>query len=83
MARQVRVLPHVLQYEREDNLTRVKRCTARDDRGRICFAFTFACVVDKNPKTPKLSPIADDTITRGNIGSPVSLVYSCGITGTF
>ena len=28
--------------------------------------------------TPKLSPMADDAITRGGIGSLVSLVYICG-----
>ena len=56
---------HVLRYEREEN------------RKRICIAFAFACVVDKNPKTPKLSPIADNAITRGGLGSLVSLVYIC------
>ena len=64
---------HVLQSEHEDK--RVKRCVAHEDRERICFAFAFACVVGKNPKTPKLSPMADDTITRGGIGSFISLVY--------
>ena len=44
----------------------------------ICFAFAFVCVLGKNPKTPKLRPIADDAITRGDIGSLVSLVYICG-----
>ena len=51
-----------------------KRCTVREDRGRICFAFVFACVVGKNPKTPNLSPMADNAITRGGIqclGSPL------------
>ena len=35
-------------------------------RAKIVNAFVciFACVVGTNPKTPKLSPIADDTITR-------------------
>ena len=32
-------------------------------------------VVGKNLKTPKLSPMADDAITWGGIGSLVSLVY--------
>ena len=41
----------------------VKRCMAHEDRGRICFACVFACVIDKNPKTPNLSPMADDAIT--------------------
>ena len=31
----------------------------------------------KNPKTPELSPIADDVIAWGSIGSLVSLVYIC------
>ena len=30
--------------------------TVREDHERICFAFIFACVVGKNPKTPKSSP---------------------------
>ena len=29
-------------------------------------------------KDPKLSPMADDAITQGGIGSLVSLVYICG-----
>ena len=45
-----------------------------EDRERICFAFVFACVVGKNLKTPKLSPLADDAITRGSIGISVSTV---------
>ena len=45
------------------------------DCERICFTFTFVHVVHKNLKTPKLSPIADDAITCGDIGSLVSLVY--------
>ena len=51
---------------------------ALEDRERICFAFDFACVVGKNPKPPKLSSMADDAITRGSIGSLVSLMYICG-----
>ena len=35
------------------------------ERERICFAFTFACVVVKNRKILKLIPMADDAITRG------------------
>ena len=50
-----------------------------EDCKRICFAFAFACVVGKNPKTPKLSPMADYAITRGGIGSLVSLVYICDV----
>ena len=38
---------------------------ARKDYERICFAFIFVRVVGK---TPKLSSIADDAITRGSIG---------------
>ena len=51
---------------------------AREDRERICFVFAFACVVGKNPKTAKLSPMADDAITRGGVGSLVSPLYICG-----
>ena len=54
--------------------TRVQLRTARKDRGRIGFAFVFACVVGKNPKTPDLKPMADDAITLGGIrglGSPL------------
>ena len=40
-----------------------------------CFAFAFERVVGKSQKTPKLSPMADDVITRGGIGCLVSLVY--------
>ena len=52
---------------------------ASEDRGRICFACAFACVVGKNPKTPNLSSMADDAITRGGIGGPGSLVYIYGV----
>ena len=56
-----------------------KSRTAREDRKRIfCFAFSFTCVVRKNPKTPKMSPMADDAITRGGKGSLVSPLYICG-----
>ena len=48
-----------------------------EDRERICFEFAFACVVGKNPKTTKLSPMAEDAIAQGGIGSLVSLVYIC------
>ena len=40
----------------------------REDCEHICFAIIFACVVGKNPKTPKLSPVADNAIARGGIG---------------
>ena len=55
--------------------TCLKRCAAQEDCEHICFA--IACVVGKNPKTPKLRLIADDAITRGGLGSLVSLVYIC------
>ena len=41
------------------------------------FCVHFACVVGKKPTT-KLSPMADDPITRGGIGGLVSLVFICG-----
>ena len=62
--------------------THVKRCASHEDREHICFAFAFACVVGKNLKTPKLSPMADNAITQGGIiGNLVSLVYMyiCGL----
>ena len=51
---------------------------AREDRGQICFAFVFACVVDQNPKTPNLSPVADNAITQGSIQGLGSPSYICG-----
>ena len=50
-----------------------------DDSEPVGFAFVFACVVGKNPKTPKLSPMADDAITRGGIGSLGYLMYICAV----
>ena len=47
------------------------------DHGCIGFAFAFECVIAKNLKTPKLSPMADSAITRGGIGGLGSLVYIC------
>ena len=47
---------------------------AHEDRGCICFA----CVVGKKPKTPNLSPMADDAITRGGIRGLGSPLYICG-----
>ena len=52
---------------------------APEDRGRICFAYVFACVIDK-PQRPPMSPMADDVITQGGIGGLKSLVYICGAT---
>ena len=48
-----------------------------EDHDCICFALSLWCVVGKNPKTPKLSPVADYmyAITRGDIGGLESLVY--------
>ena len=61
----------------------VKSRRAREDHELFCFGFSFlfsfACVVGKILKTPKLSPMADDAITRGGIGSLISLVYICGL----
>ena len=58
--------------------TRVKCCAVREDRESISVEVASACVVGKNKKTPKLSPMADDAIKRGGIGCLVSLVYICG-----
>ena len=58
---------------REDK-TCVKCRMESKDRGHI----GLACVVGKNPKTPKFSSMADDDITRGSIGGLGSLVYICG-----
>ena len=68
---------------REDK-TRMKCCVAHEDRERICFAFAFVYVIGKNPKTFKLSPMADNAITQDVIGSLVSLVYViCGSDSTY
>ena len=60
---------HLLQSEREDK-TRGKHCMGHEDRGRI----GFACMFNKNPI---LSPMADNTIIRGNMGGLGSLVFIC------
>ena len=70
---------HVLQYEHEDKHAS-KRCAVRKDHECICFAFACAYEVHENLKIPKLSPMADNTITQGGIGSLVCLVYICGYT---
>ena len=54
----------------------LKRCTAREGCGRI----HFVCVVVKNQKTPNLSPMVDDAITRGGIRSLGSPVYIYGLS---
>ena len=42
----------------------------------------FLCVWSgKNPKTPNMSPMADDAITQGGIQGLVSPVYNCGWVG--
>ena len=38
----------------------------------------FACVVVKNPNSPNLSPMADNTITQGGIRGLGSPSYICG-----
>ena len=40
-----------------------------------CGTFIFASAVGKVLKTLNLSPMADDTITLGDIWSGISLVY--------
>ena len=54
----------------------VKHSVACEDPERICIAFAFACVISKkSSKMPKLSSmVVDNAITRGGIGSLVSLV---------
>ena len=50
---------------------------AREDHEHICFVYSLASVVGKNPKSPKLSPMADNAITQGSKGGLGSLVYIC------
>ena len=52
--------------------------TAREDRGRILFAFVSTCVVGKNQNIPNGSSMDDDAITLGGIGVLGSLFYICG-----
>ena len=59
---------HVLWSDCEDKHT-LK--AARHAKVVSAFCFAFACVVGKNLKTPKLSPMVDDAITRGGIGNLV------------
>ena len=66
---------HVLRSEHEH----AKHQISREDHENICFAFVFACVGVKNPKTPKLSPMAENSITWGGIGGLGSLVYINGV----
>ena len=64
MVHYVRLSLHLLQSEHEGKICMKRRIT-REDPGRIGFASVFACLVCKNSKTPKLSPMADNTITLG------------------
>ena len=62
-------------------LTCVKHRMERKERGYICFAFVFACVVSQDPKTPNLSPWL--TTPLHEAGSGISLVYLLIITKNF
>ena len=74
---------HLLQSEREDETRKTSRM-ACEDHGRIGFMSVFECMVGKNLKTPKLSSMVDNAITRGGIGGLGSLMYICGArTGTY
>ena len=58
--------------------TRAICFTVHEDRECIFLVFVFLHVwLAKIQKTPKLSPMAEDTITRGDIGGLGSL-YICG-----
>ena len=64
---------HLLQSGCKDK-HELKCCTAHQDCGSICFA----CVVSKNPNSPNLSPMTDDTITQGGIRGLGFPLYICG-----
>ena len=68
---------HLLRSEREDKHA-LKVRMACENCGGFCFVFVFACVVVKNPRTPNLSPMADNAITRGSIRGLGSPLYVCG-----
>ena len=56
---------YLLQSECEDKI-RLNRCMAHEDHARN--GFVFVCVVGINANSsPKLSPMADNTIRRGDI----------------
>ena len=74
--RQVRMSLQLLLSEREDK-TCFKCHMAREDVCMHWFCFCFCVHGRQNPKTPKLSPMADDSITQGSIGGLGSLVYIC------
>ena len=68
---------HVLRPERENNHTLKAAWHAN-----IVSAFVSRCFCvcgRQKPKDPKLSPMADDAITQGFIGSLVSPLYICGL----
>ena len=44
--------------------TCVKRCVAPEDRESICFCFCSCVCGCRNPKTPKLIPMANNAITQ-------------------
>ena len=49
---------------------RINTCKRTHDTQRswtYLYCVCFACVGGKNPKTPNLSPMADDTISQGDI----------------
>ena len=65
---------HVLRSKPEDN-----HALKAAQRTKIVSAFVLRLllrVVGKNLKTSKLSPMADNAITQGGIGSLVSLCIS-------
>ena len=55
----------------------LKTNTRRIKIVKASFLRLLLRVVGKNPKTPKLSPWLMTPITRGGVGSLVSLVYIC------
>ena len=67
---------HVLRSEREDDHM-LKAARRAKIVGASVLHLVFVCVVSKNLKPSKLSPMAYDTITRGGIGSLVPPVYIC------
>ena len=68
---------HLLQSKCED-----KHAQNAAECAKIVDAFVlhlfFEYVISKNPKTPNLSPMADDAITRGGIQGLGSPAYICG-----
>ena len=68
---------HLLQSEHEDK-TRIRQHMATKIVDTSVSCLFLRVWSAKNLKTPKLSPVAEDTITRGSIGGLGSLVYICG-----